>query len=272
MNYAYLSDSVKAVKVKEDERVGVFDIEGLYRGYGVTVGNALRRVLFSSLPGAAITMFRIKGVGHEFTTVPGIIEDVVEIGLNLKQVRFRFHADEPQILTLKVKGERKVTAGDIKGNAQVEVQNPDLHIATITAKAGELDMEFTVQKGLGYEPVENQKKERLPIGMIAIDAIFSPVTNVNFRIENMRVGERTDYNKVRLEIETDGTISPSSALHKAVSILADHFKKIGEVKVEEFSSKAAARPAGIAKKETSKKSKSSAEGKAEKEKTKTKAG
>src|SRR3990167_3187860 len=243
MNYTYLSDSAKAVKVKEDEKVGVFDIEGLYRGYGLTVGNALRRVLLSSLPGAAVTRFKIKGVGHEFTTVPGVVEDVVEIGLNLKQVRFRFYADEPQILTLKVKGERKVTAGDIKGNAQVEIQNPDL------------DIELTVEKGLGYEPVETQKKERLPIGMIAIDAIFSPVTNVNFRVENMRVGERTDYNKVRLEIETDGTISPSSALHKAVNILADHFKKIGEIKVDDFSLKASAKPAS-AKKEPKPKAKS----------------
>ncbi len=271
MNYAYLSDSVKAVKIKEDERVGVFDIEGLYRGYGVTVGNALRRVLFSSLPGAAVTRFKVKGVGHEFTTIPGVIEDVVEISLNLKQVRFRFYADEPQVLALKVKGEKKITAGDIKGNAQVEIQNPDLHIATITAKTGELDIELTVEKGLGYEPVENQKKERLPIGMIAMDAIFSPVTNVNFRIENMRVGERTDYNKVRLEIETDGTISPSSALHKAVSILADHFKKIGEIKVEEFPSKTATRSAGASEKETLKKSKPSTQGKAGQGKTKTKA-
>lgn len=234
MNYALLSDSVKAVKVKEDEKVGVFDIEGLYRGYGVTVGNALRRVLYSSLPGAAITKFRVKGVGHEFTTIPGVVEDMVEIGLNLKQVRFRFYADEPQTLTLKVKGEKKVTAGDIKGNAQVEIQNPESHIATLTSKTAELDMELVIEKGLGYEPVEVQTKERLPIGMIALDAVYSPIVNVNFRIENMRVGERTDYNKVRLTIETDGTLSPSSALHKAVNILADHFKKIGEIKVDEF--------------------------------------
>ena len=254
MNYTYLSGSAKAVKVKEDEKVGVFDIEGLYRGYGVTVGNALRRVLFSSLPGAAITRFKVKGVGHEFTTIPGVVEDMVEVGLNLKQVRFRFYADEPQILSLKVKGEKKVTAGDIKGNAQVEIQNPDFHIATLGSKTAELDMEFTVEKGLGYEPVETQKKERLPIGMIAIDAIYSPVVNVNFRIENMRVGERTDYDKVRLEIETDGTISPSSALHKAVNILADHFKKIGEIKVDEFSLKAL-KPAAAPKKEIPKKTK-----------------
>ncbi|MEX2033050.1 MAG: DNA-directed RNA polymerase subunit alpha [Candidatus Colwellbacteria bacterium] len=256
MNYTYLSGSVKAVKVKEDEKVGVFDIEGLYRGYGVTVGNALRRVLFSSLPGAAITRFRVKGAGHEFTTIPGVVEDMVEVGLNLKQVRFQFYADEPQVLSLKVKGEKKVTAGDIKGNAQVEIQNRDLHIATMGSKTAELDMEFTVEKGLGYEPVETQKKERLPIGMIAIDAIYSPVVNVNFRVENMRVGERTDYDKVRLEIETDGTISPSSALHKAVNILADHFKKIGEIEVNEFSLKAV-KPAAAPKKERKTKPKTS---------------
>lgn len=244
MNYVYLSESVKALTVKEDEKVGVFDVEGLYRGYGVTVGNALRRVLFSSLPGAAITRFKVKGVGHEFTTIPGVVEDVVEIGLNLKQVRFRFHADEPQVLTLKVKGEKKVTAGDIKGNAQVEIQNPEQHIATLTTKTGEIDMELTVEKGLGYEPVEAQKKDRLPIGMIALDAVYSPVTNVNFRIENMRVGERTDYDKVRFTIETDGTLSPSSALHKAVNILADHFKKIGDIKVQDFApAKTAEKPA-----------------------------
>ena len=264
MNYVYLSESVKAVTVKEDEKVGVFDIEGLYRGYGVTVGNALRRVLFSSLPGAAITRFKVKGIGHEFTTIPGVVEDMVEMGLNLKQVRLRFYADEPQILTLKVKGEKKVTAGDIKGNAQVEIQNPDLHIATLTTKTAELDMELTIEKGLGYEPVEAQTKERLPIGMIALDAIYSPVVNVNFRIENMRVGERTDYNKVRLTIETDGTLSPSSALHKAVNILADHFKKIGEIKVQETSPVKAA--AGIPKKEVKPKTPAKS-GKSQKPKT-----
>src|SRR3989304_7084306 len=254
MNYTYLSGSAKAVKVKEDEKVGVFDIEGLYRGYGLTVGNALRRVLLSSLPGAAITRFKVKGVGHEFTTIPGVVEDMVEVGLNLKQVRFRFYADEPQILSLKVKGEKKVTAGDIKGNAQVEIQNPDFHIATLGSKTAELDMEFTVEKGLGYEPVETQKKERLPIGMIAIDAIYSPVGNVNFRVENMRVGERTDYNKVRLEIETDGPISPSSALHKASSVLLDHFGKISEIDVKETKlSKSATDGAESAGKTTAKK-------------------
>ncbi len=231
MEYAYLSDTVKIKRISEDEYSGVFDILGLYRGYGITIGNALRRTLLSSLPGAAITKFKIKGVGHEFSTIPGIVEDVVEIGLNLKKVRFKFYADEPQTLTLKIKGDKKVTAGDIKGNSQVEIQNKDLVIATITSKNTELDMEFTVEKGLGYEPVSARKMGRLPVGTIALDAIFSPVISANFRVENMRVGEHTDYNKIRVEIETDGTVSPSSAMHKSSSILLDHFGKISEIDV-----------------------------------------
>lgn len=238
MDYVYLSDSVKIKKVSEDKTVGVYSIEGLYRGYGITIANSLRRVLLSSLPGAAITRFKIKGVGHEFTTIPGVVEDVIEIGLNLKQIRFAFYADEPQVLNLKVKGEKGVSAKDISGNAQVEVKNTDQHIATLSAKSAELDMEITVEKGLGYQPVEAQKVGRLPIGTVALDAIFSPVKNVNFQIENMRVGERTDYNKIKLTIETDGTLSPSSALHKASSILLDHFGKISEIDVVEQKIKA----------------------------------
>ena len=238
MDFVYLSDSVKIKKVSEDATVGVFSIGGLYRGYGITVANSLRRVLLSSLPGAAITRFKIKGVGHEFTTIPGVMEDVIEIGLNLKKVRFAFYADEPQTLSLRVKGEKEVTSKDIKGNSQVEVHGKEIQIATLSGKSAELDMEITVERGLGYQPVEAQKVGRLPIGTIALDAIFSPVINVNFRIENMRVGERTDYNKVELTIETDGTISPASALHKASSVLLDHFGKIGEIDVLEIKPKA----------------------------------
>jgi len=245
MEYKYLSDSVRIKTIEENDTVGVFSIEGLYRGYGITVGNALRRALLSSLPGAAITRFKIKGVGHEFTTIPGVIEDVVEIGLNLKKVRFAFYADEPQVLTLKIKGDKKITAKDIKGNAQLEIKN-DVHIATLSSKNAELDMELTVEKGLGYQPVEIQKIGRLPIGTVALDAAFSPVQNVNFSVENMRVGERTDYNKVRIEIETDGTISPSSALHKAASVLLDHYGKISEVDVKEIK---VSKPKAPAKKE-----------------------
>lgn len=233
MEVPHVSENVKINTVSEDAYKGVFQIEGLYRGYGTTIGNALRRVLISSLPGAAITRFKIKGVGHEFTTIPGVMEDVVEIGLNLKKVRFKFFAGEPQVLILSVKGEKEVTAGDIKGNTEVQIQNTDLHIATLTSKTAELDMEITVEKGLGYQPVEIQKIEKLAIGTIALDVMYSPVRNVNFTVENMRVGEYTDYNRLTVEIETDGTISPSDSLHKAANILLDHFNKISAIEVKE---------------------------------------
>lgn len=233
MEYIYLSETVKIKKVSESASRGSFEVEGLFRGYGITIGNALRRVLLSSLPGAAITRFSLKGAGHEFTTIPGMVENVVELGLNLKKVRFNFYADEPQELLLKFKGEGEVKAKDIKGNTQVEVQNPDLHIATLTTKSAELDMVLTVEKGLGYVPIEAQKIEKLPIGTVALDAVFSPIVNVNFNVENMRVGDRTDYNKIKLDIETDGTISPSRALHKAANVLIDHLKKISEVEISE---------------------------------------
>ncbi len=231
MDYAYLSETVKIKKVSEDEHKGVFEIEGLFRGYGLTIGNALRRVLLSSLPGAAITRFTVKGAGHEFTTIPGMVEDVVELSLNFKQVKFAFYAEGPQELALRFKGEGEVKAKDITDNPQVRVMNPDLHIATLSTKGAELDVILTVEKGLGYVPVEAQKTERLPVGTIALDAVFSPVTNVNYTVENMRVGDRTDYNRVRVEIETDGTVSPSSALHKAANVLMDHLKKVADIEI-----------------------------------------
>jgi DNA-directed RNA polymerase subunit alpha len=176
---------------------------------------------------------KIKGVGHEFTTVPNVIEDVVEICLNLKKVRFRVHVDEPQILTLRKKGEGAVVAGDIEANANVEIITPDAHIATISGKSAELEIELTVERGLGYVPVEARKMEKLPIGVIALDAIFTPVTKVSFTVENMRVGERTDYNLLRLAIETDGSLTPSAALRKSSNILQDHFTKISAIEVKE---------------------------------------
>lgn len=231
MEYLRLSETLKIKKISETEREGRFEIEGLYTGYGLTLGNALRRSLLSSLPGAAVTQIKIKGVDHEFSTLPGVMEDVVEITLNLKRVRFRFYAAEPQVLHLKVKGEKKVTAALIQTNSQVEVANPEAHIATLTSKSAELEMELTVEKGLGYVPVEARKVEKLPIKTIAVDAIFTPVQKVNFTVENMRVGDRTDFNRLNLVIETDGTISPSSALHKAANILKDHFEKISQIEV-----------------------------------------
>ncbi len=233
MQQINLSNDVIIKTVSENETTGDFEIEGLYTGYGLTVGNSLRRVLLSSLPGAAITQFKIKGVGHEFSTLPGVVEDVVEISLNLKKIRFRVHEWEPQVLTLKSKGAGIVTAADIKANNLVEVISPDLLIATLTAKDAEFDMELTVEKGLGYVPLEARKTEKLPIGVVALDALFSPVVAVNFKVENMRVGDRTDYNRVKLHIVTDGSITPSSALKKTGEILQHHFNKFEGVIVKE---------------------------------------
>jgi DNA-directed RNA polymerase subunit alpha len=214
---------------------GVFEIEGLYAGYGLTVGNSLRRVLLSSLPGAAVTEIKVKGVSHEFSTLPGLQEDIVGLALNFKKLRFASHSDEPQVLTLKVKGEHEVTGADIELNSNVALMNPEEVLGHLTAKDAELDIEVKVERGIGYVPVEARRSEggRTAIGTIAIDAIFTPVQRVNYVIEDMRVGDRTDFNRVRLEIETDGTVSPSSALHKASVILKDHFEKVGEVEVKE---------------------------------------
>lgn len=227
MKYHLLSESLAVKKISEENNnISVFSIEGLYTGYGLTIGNALRRALLSSLPGAAVTQIKIKGVDHEFSTLPGMMEDIVEFTLNLKKIRFKILTDEPQTLTLKIKGEKEVKAGDIKTTGFVEVINPELHLATLSKKTAELDMELTVEKGLGYVPAERHQIERLPIGTIILDAIFSPVKRVDFDVENMRVGDRTDYNKINLLIETDGTIAPGEAFHKATSILKDHFDKI----------------------------------------------
>jgi len=235
MEFAYLSKTVVIKTVSEDANRGVFEIEGLFAGYGLTVGNALRRTLLSSLPGAAVTEIKIKNVSHEFSTLPGIKEDIIAVSLNFKKLRFRLHTDEPQVLALRVKGEKIVTAALIKTNTEVEIVNPEEIVAHLTTKDAELDVEIKVERGLGYSPVESRKTEgRLPIGMIAIDAIFTPVIKTNYTIENMRVGDRTDYNRLRLEIETDGTVSPSAALHKAANILKDHFEKVSTISVQTF--------------------------------------
>lgn len=235
MYWGYLSKTVSIKTVSEDLHRGVFEVEGLFAGYGLTVGNALRRVLLSSLPGAAVTQIKVKGVSHEFSTLPGVKEDIVELSLNFKKLRFRINIDEPQFLTLKAKGEKVVTAADIKTNSNIQILNPEEIMANLTNKNAELDIEIRVERGIGYSAVESRKEEeKLTIGTIAIDAFFSPVTNVSYNIENMRVGDRTDYNRLHLEIETDGIISPSAALRKAASILNDHFKAISEVPIQEF--------------------------------------
>lgn len=212
--------------IKSEGNSAVFEIDNLYPGYGITLGNAMRRILLSSLKGSAITMVKIKGASHEFSTVPHVIEDVVEIILNLKQVRFRLDGDQPQHVTLKIKGEKKVTAKDIITPSQVVVINTDAHIATLTDKKAELEIELTIEKGLGYVPVEQRRKEKLEIGAIAVDAIFTPIRKVNYEVENMRVGDRTDFNKIKLLIETDGSISPEESLQKAVGILISQFNSV----------------------------------------------
>lgn len=210
---------------------GVFEISPLYPGYGMTIGNSLRRVLISSLEGAAITSVKIKGVQHEFSTVPNVLEDVIEIILNLKKVRLKVFSDEPVTLTLHASGENPVTAADIKSTSEAEVLNPDQHIATITAKKGELEMELRVEKGIGYVPVEQREKDKLGVGVIAIDGIFTPIKNVNFKVENIRVGQRTDYNRALLEVETDGSMLPEEAIQKAAKILNDHFSVISAIEI-----------------------------------------
>jgi DNA-directed RNA polymerase subunit alpha len=201
----------------------IFEIEPLYPGYGVTIGNSLRRVLLSSLEGSAITEVKFKGISHEFSVIPGVLEDVVIILLNLKKIRFKNFTDEPQIVTLNVKGEKKVKAGDFKLNPQIEITNPEVHIATLTSKKAELQLEAKIEKGVGYVVSEEREEKKSEVGTIQLDSIFTPVRNVSFRIENVRVEKRIDFDKLTLEIETDGTIDPEDAFFEAVDILMSHF-------------------------------------------------
>jgi len=214
--------------IEKKGNLAIFEIEALYPGYGVSIGNTLRRVLLSSLSGAAITQVKIKGVQHEFSTLPGVLEDGINILLNLKQLRFKFFAEESQKATLKIKGEKIVKGSDFRLPSQVELVNKDFPIATLTAKSAELEMEIQIEKGLGYEPVERRKKEKLPIGVIALDSIFTPIKRVSYQIENMRVGERTDFDRLRFEVETDGTITPEEAFSQASEILVKHFSLFSE--------------------------------------------
>lgn len=216
--------------ISSDAKKAVIEIEALYPGYGVTLGNALRRVLLSSCEGAAITSFSVEGIQHEFSTMAGVQEDVIELCLNLKKIRMKSFSDEPQTLVLSVKGEKVVTARDIEKNSQVEIVNPDAPIMTLTDKHAHVEMKLVVERGMGYSQAEQRKKEKLPIGTIALDANFSPVTLVNFEVETMMVEGRADYNKLRLTIETDGTLDPLEAYGRTIEILAVQFS---HVKLEE---------------------------------------
>lgn len=205
--------------VSEEENKGVYEIDALHPGYGHTVGNSLRRVLLSSLAGAAITRVKIHGVSHEFSTIPEVKEDVISILLNLKQVRILMHSDEPQTIILSAKGVKKVTAGDFEAPTQVEVMNKDAPIAALTSKDAKLEIDATVEKGLGYVPREVLEREKVEVGTLTLDAIFTPIKRVNYEVENMRVGDRTDYNRLRISIETDGTLPPRKALEESIGTL-----------------------------------------------------
>lgn len=212
--------------VKEEGFAGTYEIDGLYPGYGHTLGNSLRRIILSSLPGAAITGIKIAGVDHEFSTLPGVKEDVVTIILNLKRVRIALYTDEPQTLTVRGKGVQVLTAGDIEHPGQVAILNHGQHVATLTDKTAELNIEMKVEKGLGYIPKETLQKDRVEIGQITLDAIFTPIRRVNYEVENMRVGNRTDFNRLKLFIETDGSIAPKEALERAIEIMIAQLKAI----------------------------------------------
>ncbi|MEK7590025.1 MAG: DNA-directed RNA polymerase subunit alpha [Patescibacteria group bacterium] len=220
--------------VSEEEFKGTYEIDGLYPGYGHTLGNSLRRIVLSSLPGSAITSVKIDGVQHEFSTIDGVKEDVINILLNLKKVRVQILTDEPQTISIETKGQKIITAGDIKTPSQVKVLNPEQHIAEITNKKGELSIEMTVERGMGYVSKDVLQKDKVDIGVIALDAIFTPIRRVNYEVENMRVGDRTDFNRLRMFIETDGTITAHQALEKSIEIMINQLKAIVGFKEEEI--------------------------------------
>ncbi len=212
--------------VSEEEFQGVYEVDGLYPGYGHTLGNSLRRIILSSLPGAAITQVKIDGVQHEFSAIDGIKEDVVTILLNLKKVRILMHGEEKQVVSLKTNEIGIVTAANITAPSQIEILNPEQRIAEITAKGTKLNMELTIEHGLGYVPREVHQKEKVDIGTIALDAVFTPIRRVNYEVENMRVGDRTDYNRLRVFVETDGTLTPREAFENAIEIMIHQLKSI----------------------------------------------
>jgi len=211
---------------QEEGNKATFVVEPLHPGYGMTLGNSLRRVILSSLGGAAVTAVNIDSVAHEFSTIEGVKEDVVEIILNLKKLRFRVFSDEPQYLILSVSRKGEITANDIKTTADVEIVNPDQVIATLDNAKIKLGMEIKVEKGRGYVPVENREAEKLEVGMIAVDALYSPIQRVRYNVENTRVGQMTDLDRLNMEIETDGTITPHEAIRQAAEILVDHFRVV----------------------------------------------
>ena len=212
---------IEAVEISEDHRYGKFVVEPLERGYGTTLGNSLRRVLLSSLPGAAVNSIQIDGVLHEFSTIPGVVEDTTEIILNLKKLALKIHSDEEKILEIDVEGPGDVTAGDIRADSDVEILNPDLHIATLSDDA-HLRIRMTANRGRGYVSADKNKREDQPIGVIPVDSIYTPIERVNYQVENTRVGQVTNYDKLTLEVWSDGSLKPDEAVSLGAKILNEH--------------------------------------------------
>ena len=215
--------NIKCLEIDDEKKYAKFVCEPLERGYGITIGNSLRRILLSSLPGCAIKSVKIDGAQHEFTTIPNVVEDVPEIILNLKMVRIKMDKNEEKTLRINFEGEGEVKAGDIITDGTVEVLNPDLHIATVS-KGGKLNMEMVADMGRGYNTAEKNKTQNQPIGVIAIDSIYSPVKKVNYSVENTRVGQMVDYDKLTIELWTDGSLEPYEALSLAAKVLTEHLK------------------------------------------------
>ncbi|MDQ7800182.1 MAG: DNA-directed RNA polymerase subunit alpha [Armatimonadota bacterium] len=231
VEYAELSDTYARLVV-----------EPLERGFGVTVGNALRRVLLSSITGAAVTSVKIEGVLHEFSTIPGVVEDVTQILLNLKELTLRLHTDKPKLLRLEAKGKREVTAADIQPDPEVEILNPDLVIATLDRKDARLAMEIVVERGKGYVPAEKHRKSEHVIGVIPVDSIFSPVQKVNYTVEDTRVGAGAELERLVLEVWTNGVVRPDEAIAEASRLLIDHFRLVGGITEGEAASAGATDP------------------------------
>ena len=217
--------NIEIVEISEDKKYGKFVVEPLERGYGTTLGNSLRRIMLSSLPGAAVSQVKIEGVLHEFTSIPGVKEDVTEIIMNLKSLSIKNSSEtnEPKVAYIEFSGEGVVTAADIHADADIEILNPDLVIATLNGGAdSKLYMELTITKGRGYVSADKNKNEDLPIGVIAVDSIYTPVERVNLSIQNTRVGQITDYDKLTLDVYTNGTLAPDEAVSLAAKVLSEH--------------------------------------------------
>jgi DNA-directed RNA polymerase subunit alpha len=226
-------EDIKITPIKEDKTSGVYSIEPLPTGFGATLGNSLRRVLMTSIKGAAVTQVKINGVTHQFTTIPGVKEDIVELTLSLKKLRFKLHGDNPVIATIKAKGPKDVTAADIEVSSEAEVINKDQHIATLANNKTELNIELTIEPGVGYSPMEERQTNK--IGVIVLDALFSPITNVTYEVESTLFGHRADLDKLIMKVETDGSVTPQESLKHSAKTLASYYAHVakGESLAEE---------------------------------------